>query len=135
MEILIFLLVGILLVVGIIGSIIPVIPGPPISYAAVLLMHFFTPYQFDSYLLMTLASIVVFVTFLDYWLQIEGVKRFGGGKKATNGTIFGLLVGIFIFPPIVMGIKLFFEISLISLLNFLISFFSCSALFILVMLR
>ena len=69
MEILILLLVGILLVVGIIGSIIPVIPGPPISYAAVLLMHFFTPYQFDSYLLMTLASIVVFVTFLDYWQQ------------------------------------------------------------------
>ncbi len=100
MEILILLLVGILLVVGIIGSIIPVIPGPPISYAAFLLMHFFTPYKFDSYLLMTLASLVIFVTFLDYWLQIEGVKRFGGGKKATNGTILGLLVGIFVFPPI-----------------------------------
>ena len=100
MEILILLLVGILLVVGIIGSIIPVIPGPPISYVAVLLMHFFTPYQFDSYLLITLGSIVVFVTFLDYWLQIEGVKRFGGGKKATNGTIIGLLVGISVFPPI-----------------------------------
>jgi hypothetical protein len=51
-------------------------------------------------LLITLASVVVFVTFLDYWLQIEGVKRFGGGKKATNGTIIGLLVGIFIFTPI-----------------------------------
>jgi uncharacterized protein YqgC (DUF456 family) len=89
-----------LLVVGIIGSVITVIPGPPISYAAVLLMHFFTTYQFDSYLLITLASVVVFVTFLDYWLQIEGVKRFGGGKKATNGTIIGLLVGIFIFTPI-----------------------------------
>jgi hypothetical protein len=41
MEILILLLVGVLLVVGIIGSVITVIPGPPISYAAVLLMHFF----------------------------------------------------------------------------------------------
>lgn len=100
MEILILLLVGILLVIGVIGSIIPVIPGPPISYAAVLLMHFFTSYQFDSYFLTTLASIVVFVTFLDYWLQFEGVKRLGGGKKATNGTIIGLLVGIFAFPPI-----------------------------------
>ena len=100
MEILTLLLVGILLVVGVIGSIISVIPGPPISYAAVLLMHFFTSYQFDSYLLINLASIVVFVTFLDYWLQIEGVKIFGGGKKATNGTIIGLLVGIFVFTPI-----------------------------------
>ena len=100
MEILILLLVGILLFIGIIGSIIPVIPGPPISFAAVLLMHFSTSYKFNPYLLLTLAIIVVFVTFLDYWLQIEGVKRFGGGKKATNGTIIGLLVGIFIFPPI-----------------------------------
>ena len=100
MEILILLLVGILLVMGIIGSIIFVIPVPPLSYAAVLLMHFFTPYQFDSYFLITLASIVVLVTCLDYWLQIEGVKRFGGGKKATNGTIIGLIVGIFVFPPI-----------------------------------
>ena len=100
MEILILLLVGILLILGIIGSIIPVIPGPPISYAAILIMHFFTSYEFDSYLLITLASIVVFVTCLDYWLQIEGVKRFGGGKKAINGTIIGFLVAIFVLPPI-----------------------------------
>ena len=43
--------------------------------------------------------ILFFKTFLDYWLQVYGVHKFGGGKKATNGTIIGMLLGLF-FPPI-----------------------------------
>ena len=100
MEILILIIVVILLIVGVIGSIIPVLPGPPISYSAILLLHFFTSYQFETGLLITLAMIVVVITFLDYWLQFYGVKKFGGGKKATNGTLIGLLVGMFFFSPI-----------------------------------
>jgi len=100
MEFLILIAVAILLIIGIIGSIVPVLPGPPISYSAILVLHFFTSYQFETSLLITLAMIVVVITFLDYWLQFYGVKKFGGGKKATNGTILGLLIGIFIFRPI-----------------------------------
>jgi hypothetical protein len=100
MEILILIIVALLLIVGVIGSIIPILPGPPISYSAILLLHFFTPYQFETGLLITLAIIVIVITFLDYWLQFYGVKKFGGGKKATNGTLIGFLVGIFFFPPI-----------------------------------
>ena len=45
------------------------------------------------------------MTFLDYWLQIYGVRKFGGGRKATNGVIIGLIVGFFVIPPfgIVLG--------------------------------
>ena len=100
MEILILIIVAILLIAGVIGSIIPVLPGPTISYSAILLLHFFTSYQFETGLLITLAMIVVVITFLDYWLQFYGVKKFGGGKKAANGTLIGLLFGIFFFPPI-----------------------------------
>ena len=100
MEILILITVAILLIVGVIGSVFPVLPGPPISYSAILLLHFFTPYQFDTGLLITLSIFVVVITFLDYWFQFYGVKKNGGGQKATNGTLIGLLVGIFFFPPI-----------------------------------
>ena len=100
MEILILITVAILLIVGVIGSVIPVLPGPPISYSAILLLHFFTPYQFDTVLLITLSIFVVVITLLDYWFQFYGVKKNGGGQKATNGTLIGLLVGIFFFPPI-----------------------------------
>ena len=75
MEILILITVAILLIVGVIGSVIPVLPGPPISYSAILLLHFFTPYQFDTGLLITLSIFVVVITFLDYWFQFYGVKK------------------------------------------------------------
>ena len=41
------------------------------------------------------------MTIADFWLQIYGVKKFGGNKKAVNGTMIGLIVGIF--APIPMG--------------------------------
>ena len=87
-----------LLLIGLIGCIIPGLPGPPISFIGLLLFHFFvSPVASDT--LWLLGLIVIVVTFLDYWLQVYGVKKFGGGKRATNGTIIGLLLGLLLFPP------------------------------------
>lgn len=99
MGFLIIAFVVLLLIIGIAGSIIPVLPGPPISFLGLLIFHFFTSYQIDVDVLWLLAAAVSIITFLDYWLQVYGVKRFGGGKKAINGTILGLVLGFFIFPP------------------------------------
>ena len=99
MGFLIIAFVVLLLIIGIAGSIIPVLPGPPISFLGLLIFHFFTSYQIDVDVLWLLAAAVSIITFLDYWLQVYGVKRFGGGKKAINGTILGLILGFFIFPP------------------------------------
>ena len=96
---LIIVLVIILLLIGLIGCIIPVLPGPPISFLGLLFLHFFTSYTIDVETLWLLAAIVSLITFLDYWLQIYGVKKFGGGKKAINGTILGLVLGLLLFPP------------------------------------
>ena len=96
---LIIVLVIILLLIGLIGCIIPALPGPPISFLGLLLLHFFTSYTIDVKTLWLLAAIVSLITFLDYWLQIYGVKKFGGGKKAINGTILGLVLGLLLFPP------------------------------------
>ena len=41
----------------------------------------------------------VLVTVFDLWVQIYGVKKFGGTKKAVNGSIIGLIIGIFFLPP------------------------------------
>ena len=90
-----------LLLLGLLGCFVPVIPGPPLSFVALLLLTFFTGYQFDEDFLWQWGTIVVGVTFVDFWLQVYGVKRFGGTKKAINGTMIGLLVGIFV--PIPMG--------------------------------
>ena len=99
MDFLILIFVILLLIIGLAGCIIPALPGPPISFLGLLLFHFFTSNQIDSDTLWLLAAAVSIITFLDYWLQVYGVKKFGGGKKAINGTILGLIFGLFVFPP------------------------------------
>ena len=103
MEFMIGIIIGIvvvfLLIIGIIGCFLPVMPGPPISYGALLIFHFFSSYNIDKHTLWLWALIVVVVTVFDLWVQIYGVKKFGGTKKAVNGSIIGLIIGIFLFPP------------------------------------
>ena len=105
MEILILIGIGSLLLLGIIGCFIPIIPGPTISYSGLLVFHFFSSYYFERNILWLIAFVVIAVTIFDLWVQIYGVKKFGGSKKAVNGSIIGLIIGIFFFPPfgIIMG--------------------------------
>jgi len=100
MEILILLVVGILLFLGIIGCFIPIIPGPPISYGGLLVFNFFSSYSIKENILWLMAFVVITVTIFDIWVQIYGVKKFGGTKKAINGSIIGLIIGIYFFPPL-----------------------------------
>ena len=94
MEVLIIILGFLLLLMGLVGSIVPAVPGPPLSYIAILILSLFTSYQFTDDFLVMWAGIVFAVTTLDYWLQVYGVKKFGGRQKAINGTLIGLIVGI-----------------------------------------
>ena len=98
MEIFILIGVGSLLLLGVMGSIIPVLPGPLLSYIALLLYHFFiNRMNVDSLIWIGIA--VAVISILDYFLQIYGVKKAGGGKYAIRGSVVGMLLGIFIFPP------------------------------------
>ena len=93
------IIVGILLFVGIIGCFFPIIPGPPISYGGLLVFHFFSSYTIKESVLWFMVFVVLVVTVFDLWVQIYGVKIFGGKKKAVNGSILGLIIGILLFPP------------------------------------
>ena len=98
MEVLILISVGSFLLLGIIGSFIPVLPGPLLSYIALLLYHFcINKINEDS--LLWIGIVVVVITILDYFLQIYCVKQAGGGKYAIRGSVLGMFLGIFLFPP------------------------------------
>jgi uncharacterized protein YqgC (DUF456 family) len=91
---------GILLMVsGILGGILPILPGPPLSYVGLLLLHFTERYQFSSRFLLIWAVITVLVYVLDYIVPVWGTKQFGGSKRGVWGSIIGLLIGLFFFPP------------------------------------
>ena len=88
----IFIIAFVLLFLGLLGSMIPGLPGPPLSYIGILLIHFFTGTQFSTSFLLTWAVIVILVFLLDYFMQVWGVKKFGGGRKSIIGTFLGLFM-------------------------------------------
>lgn len=97
--ILILILAFLFLLTGVLGSIIPGLPGPPVSFLGILLIHFFTNTPFGLSFLWLWFFVVILISVLDYMFQAWGVKKFGGGKNATVGTFIGLFTGL-IFSPI-----------------------------------
>ena len=104
MDVLLAILGAILVLIGFIGSILPVIPGPPISWAGLLLLKW-TDYVNDhgaayENALWILLFFVVLVTILDYVVPIMGTKKYGGSKRGVWGATIGVVAGIFILSPI-----------------------------------
>ncbi len=104
-DILLITLGGICLIVGLLGCILPVIPGPPISYVGLLLLHITDRSQFSTTQLLVWLLLVVVVQVLDYFTPVIGSKFSGGTKWGSWGCLIGSIVGIVFFSPwgIVLG--------------------------------
>ena len=102
MDVLLITLGIILLLVGLAGAIIPGIPGPAVSYIALLLLHFTKSHSFSEEFLVIMGLCMITVTVLDYVVPIYGTKKFGGSKRGVWGSTIGLVVGLFVLP--VLGI-------------------------------
>lgn len=89
---------GLLIVGGIIGSVVPFLPGPPLAYAGLLLQQFRSDPPFTVKFLLIWAGITILVSVLDYFIPLFGTKKFGGSKYGMWGCTIGLVAGIF-FPP------------------------------------
>ena len=100
MDVLLLIPGVILILIGLIGCIVPIIPGPPISYAGLILMHLTSSVQFEQKFLLMWAGFAVLVTALDFMTPIWGTKRFGGTKRGTWGASIGLILGLVFFPPL-----------------------------------
>ena len=88
------------MITGIIGCFLPVLPGPPLSFIGMLLIHFTRFAHFDNTTLLVLGTITIIVQILDYIVPVWGTKKFGGTKYGTWGSIIGLIVGLFFLPPL-----------------------------------
>lgn len=92
---------GIIFIIsGILGCVLPIIPGPPLSYIGLLLLHLTQGHQFSNKFLIIWATITAVVYALDFIIPAWGTKKFGGSKRGVWGSIIGLLIGLFFFPPI-----------------------------------
>lgn len=88
----------IFIILGIIGCLLPVLPGPPLSYAGLLMIHFSKFAEFTTNTLIILAVIAAIVTIVDYIVPIWGTRKFGGSKYGARGATVGLIIGLFLGP-------------------------------------
>ena len=98
METFLIVLAVILALVGIAGSIVPGLPGPPLSWAAVLVLSFTSVANYSPTFLIVTALIATVITVLDYVVPSLSTKKFGGSKAGIWGCNIGLVVSIIGLP-------------------------------------
>ena len=91
-----------LMLLGIIGSFLPVIPGPITSWFGLLFLYLTKVVPNDWTFLGITLIVALAVFILDYIIPAMGTKRFGGSKYGIYGTTIGLIVGLL--SPIPFGI-------------------------------
>lgn len=86
------------LVIGIIGSVVPALPGPPIAWLGLLLAHLSPWVEFSPAMLIITAVLAVAITVLDYVLPSMATKHYGGGKYGIWGCNIGLIISMIGLP-------------------------------------
>lgn len=88
----------ILLLAGLAGCLLPLLPGPPLAYMALLVLQLRTEPPFSLNFLLLWAVLVALVTLLDYIIPVYGTKKFGGTQAGVWGCTLGLLAGFWLGP-------------------------------------
>ena len=101
MEVTIIILAILAGVLGIAGSIIPGLPGPPVSWVGLLLLFLWGPEEVPMKALVIWGVVMVAVSIIDYLVPMYFTKMTGGSRYAERGAMVGLLLGI-IFTPVGM---------------------------------
>ncbi|MDF1560705.1 MAG: DUF456 domain-containing protein [Bacteroidales bacterium] len=104
MDYILLALAIILMITGIAGCLLPVLPGPPLSYLGIVLLHLTRFADISKNLFIILGVVAVVVTVIDYVVPIWGTRQFGGSKYGMRGATVGLIIGLFLGPPgIIIG--------------------------------
>jgi uncharacterized protein YqgC (DUF456 family) len=100
MDSLLLFLGFICMLIGILGSFLPALPGPAASWLGILLLYC-TAIPINYWILGITLIITIILSVLDYIIPAAGTKRFGGSKYGIWGTNIGLIVGLI--APIPFG--------------------------------
>lgn len=102
MDLILLIIASLFIVLGVIGSFLPVLPGPITSWLGLLILHFTNAIPINKTFLIITFVVAILVWVLDYIIPAIGTKRFGGSKAGMIGTFLGLVVGLI--APIPGGI-------------------------------
>ena len=101
MDLLLLIIAFALMVLGVFGSFLPVLPGPSLSWVGLVLLYFTNAVPANYWILGISFLITVVVSVLDYIIPAKGTQKFGGSSYGIWGTNIGLIVGIL--APIPFG--------------------------------
>ena len=90
------------MVLGLIGSFLPILPGPLTSWVGLLILHLTKAVPMNWTFLIITFCVALGIWLLDYIIPSMGTKQFGGSKAGIIGTSIGLIVGLI--APIPGGI-------------------------------
>jgi uncharacterized protein len=99
MDIFLLVLAVIFLIIGLAGCLLPVIPGPPVSFIALVIVHFTRFADYTVTFLLIMAFIAIAVTIIDFLVPVWASGKTGGSKYGMWGAAIGIMAGIFLFPP------------------------------------
>ncbi|MBO4489584.1 MAG: DUF456 domain-containing protein [Bacteroidales bacterium] len=104
MDIVLIILGALCLLAGLVGCILPILPGVPLSYAGLWLLQATTKVQFSWRFLIIWGVVTAVVQMLDAVVPVWGTKVMGGSRAGVWGSTFGLIAGLFFGPwGIVLG--------------------------------
>ena len=104
MDIVLYILAGLCLLIGLVGCVLPGLPGVPLSYLGLILMHVTDKYNYSWQFLIIWLVVVILVSVLDFVIPARGTKKFGGTKAGAWGATIGVVVGLFAGPwGIILG--------------------------------
>ncbi len=87
-----------LVLAGLVGSVLPLLPGPPLSYVGMLVLQLRQEPAFTVKFLIIWLVVVVIIQVLDYVVPLYGTKTFGGTKYGIWGCAAGLIAGVWFGP-------------------------------------
>lgn len=104
-EILLWVLVALLVIVGLAGSILPVLPGAPLIFVGFLLAAWIDNFQRVTWVtLLVLGLLALLSSAVDFLATALGARRIGASRLAIIGALVGTVIGLlFGIPGLILG--------------------------------
>lgn len=98
-QVLWYVLAGVLILVGIAGTVLPALPGLPLVFAGMLLGAWAGNFERVGWIaLVVLGILTVLSLAIDLFATSVGAKRVGASKLAVAGALLGTFAGLFFGP-------------------------------------
>lgn len=101
MDIFLLIIGFVFMIIGVLGSLMPVLPGPSVSWLGFVCLYFTSAIPANYWILGITLLLTILISILDYVIPSKGTKKFGGSSYGIWGTNIGLIIGIF--APIPFG--------------------------------